>query len=246
MYEDRIYRKEMGKDLDNFLIVLEETDLWIGLSKGYIKDSLKKDLKKHIIKNREILKKHITIDPKFNLSLVPYKVSDDSPDFIKEMSDLSFATEAGPMAGVAGAFSLLAGQFLKEKNIPKIIVENGGDIYVYGFDKITTGIYAGSSPFTGRINVEIKLDNKEFGICSSSGSFGHSLSFGKADLVTVISENVVLADLLATDICNKIKSKDDIDRVIDDLKDNEKISGAIIILEDKLGAFGNIEIKGRN
>jgi ApbE superfamily uncharacterized protein (UPF0280 family) len=45
------------------------------------------------------------------------------------------------------------------------------------------------------------------GICSSSGAFGHSLSFGKADIVTIISENVITADLFATGVCNKLRKK---------------------------------------
>jgi ApbE superfamily uncharacterized protein (UPF0280 family) len=84
------------------------------------------------------------------------------------------------------------------------------------------------------------------GICSSSGAFGHSLSFGKADIVTIISENVITADLFATGVCNKIKKKEDIEEIINELKCVKEIEGALIIMEDKIGAFGNFRIAGRN
>lgn len=246
MYEERFYRKEMGNNLDSFLLVIEETDLWIGISKGFFNKGLKKELEGYIISYRKELKSYLEIEPEFANSLVPYLSIKDAPDFARRMSNLSLLTDVGPMAGVAGAFSLIVGKYLKNKGIPEIIVENGGDIYVYGIEKLVTGIYAGESPFSNKINLEIFLGKKEFGISSSSGSFGHSLSFGKADIVTIISENVILSDLMATSICNKVKKKEDINNVIIELKKREEITGALIIMEDKLGAYGNFEIKGRS
>ena len=40
------------------------------------------------------------------------------------------------------------------------------------------------------------------GICTSSGTVGHSLSFGKADAVVVTAGSATLADAAATAICN--------------------------------------------
>jgi ApbE superfamily uncharacterized protein (UPF0280 family) len=245
MYQERMYRKEMGKNLKSFLLVVEETDLWIGISDGFYSESLKNELEGYIILQREILKKYLVGHPEFKTSLVPVKSLGNAPAFIEEMSQLSYKTDVGPMAGVAGAFSFLAGRYLKKLGIPKIIVENGGDVYVYGFENLTTGIFAGKSPFSEKINLEIDLGKKEFGICSSSGTFGHSLSFGKADLVTVVSENVILADLLATSFCNKIKREEDVEPSLRDLKMYNEVSSGLLILNDKLGAFGNIKIKRR-
>lgn len=246
MYEERLYRQNMGKDLDYFTLSVKETDLWIALSKGFTNEALKLELKKYIIKERIKINEYILLDPQFGASLIAYKVKNDAPEIIKKMSDFSFCANVGPMAGVAGAFSLLVGNFLKSKGIPEIIVENGGDIFVYGKKNLTVGVYAGSSVFSNKINLEISIEEKGLGICSSSASFGHSLSFGKADLVTIISKDVVLADLFATAVCNKVKSKEDIGKIINDLKNNKEILAAMIIMEDKLGVFGNITIRGRN
>lgn len=245
MYQERIYRKDMGKNLKSFLLVLEESDLWIGITKSCYSESLKNELEGYIRIQRENLIKYLTVHQEFKTSLIPCKSLDKAPFFAKEMSELSFKTDVGPMAGVAGAFSQIAGRFLKSRGIPEIIIENGGDIYVYGFENLTIGIFAGESPFSEKINLEIELNKKECGICSSSGSFGHSLSFGKADLVTVVSENVILADLLATSFCNKIKKAEDIDFEINNLKKYEEVNSGLFILYDKLGAFGNLKIKRR-
>ena len=45
------------------------------------------------------------------------------------------------------------------------------------------------------------------GICTSSGTVGHSLSFGKADAVCVKAKSVSLADAAATAIGNMVKSQ---------------------------------------
>ena len=245
MYQERMYRKEMGKNLKSFLLVVEETDLWIGITDGFYSECLENELEGYIKLQRDKFKKYLLSHPEFENSLVPTKSLKNAPDFVEEMSKLSYKSDVGPMAGVAGAFSLLAGRFLKKLGVPQIIVENGGDIYVYGFENLTTGIFAGKSPFSEKINLEIDLGKKEFGICSSSGTFGHSLSFGKADLVTVVSENVILADLLATSFCNKIKSEEDVEPSLKDLKTFSEVSSGLLILNDKLGAFGNIKIKRR-
>ncbi|MEE8324340.1 MAG: hypothetical protein V3R31_01660 [Candidatus Humimicrobiaceae bacterium] len=52
------------------------------------------------------------------------------------------------------------------------------------------------------------------GICSSSGSFGHSLSLGKSDLVTVMSRTATIADAAATAIANTINCEEDMDNAI--------------------------------
>lgn len=236
----------MGNNYDSFILQIEETDLWIGISKGFLDKGLEKSLLKFLEEKRKILKDYIIKDPVFGSTLIPYHVKEGTPDFIQKMSKLSFLAGVGPMAGVAGAFSQLAGEYLKNKNIPEIIIENGGDIFTSGINEIKIGVFAGGSPFSNNISLEIELKQRDMGICSSSGAFGHSLSFGKADIVTIISENVITADLFATAVCNKIKKKEDIEEIINELKCVKEIEGALIILEDKLGAFGNFRIAGRN
>ncbi len=76
-------------------------------------------------------------------------------------------------------------------------------------------------------------------ICSSSGSFGHSLCLGKSDLVTVQSRTATIADAAATAIVNTINSEEDIDKVITRFKKYGEIEGLIIIKNKKIGLWGN-------
>ena len=58
---------------------------------------------------------------------------------------------------------------------PEVIVENGGDIYLRSLVTRTVGIYARKSPLTDKIGLEIAEENTSLGICTSSGTVGHSL-----------------------------------------------------------------------
>jgi ApbE superfamily uncharacterized protein (UPF0280 family) len=71
---------------------------------------------------------------------------------------------------------------------------------------------------------------------------GHSLSFGKADSVTVISPDAALADAVATGACNIVQEKSDLERALDYACSVEGIHGALIIFRDSLAARGMIEI----
>ena len=57
--------------------------------------------------------------------------------------------------------------------------------------------------------MKIKKRNQAFGVASSSSSLGHSLNFGKADLVSVVAKNIIIADGFATAISNRIKKVED-------------------------------------
>lgn len=82
----------------------------------------------------------------------------------------------------------------------------------------------------------------ECGICTSSGTVGHSLSFGKADAAVVISKDVVIADAAATATANVVKSKKDMERGLNAAMSIPGVEGVVIIIEDKIGAYGLVNI----
>jgi len=121
-------------------------------------------------------------------------------------------------------------------------VENGGDIYLKTLEKRVVGIYAGQSPLTGKIGLEINGEDTPLGICTSSGTVGHSLSYGKADAVVVLSQSATLADAAATAIGNLIKQSSDIPSGIEFARGTEGLKGLLIIKDDKVGLWGEVKI----
>jgi len=237
MYQPRTYRHWVkGKDLVSFNIVVKETDLCIRASR-----SLKRRALKLVLKYRDTLERYIERYPDFLTSLKPFPVGDDAPRIVKSMSESAEKVGIGPMASVAGAIAEFVGTDLLAFS-PEIIVENGGDIYLKSLKKRLIGIYAGKSPLTGKIGLEINGVDTPLGICTSSGTVGHSLSFGKADAVVVLSQSATLADAAATAIGNLIVQSDDIPKGIEFAKGIEGLKGLLIIKDDKVGLWGEVKV----
>lgn len=110
-------------------------------------------------------------------------------------------------------------------------------------DKISkVGIFAGQSAYSGKLALEIASKEEGLGICTSSGSVGPSLSFGRADACVVICNSAILADAWATRLGNEVKSASDVDRALSLVKDKPEIKGVIIIIGDKIGVWGEIKL----
>jgi hypothetical protein len=187
------------------------------------------------------LEGYIRDNPLFMHSLEPLAVRDDAPKIVRMMADASRQAGVGPMASVAGAFAELVGRDLL-KHSAEVIVENGGDIFMQVAGPRVVGIYAGASPLSSRLGIEIKPERCPLGICTSSGTVGPSLSLGLADAVVVLSRSAALADAAATAIGNRVKSPDDISTALELGREIAGVSGVVIICGDKMGAWGDVDL----
>ena len=193
---------------------------------------------------RDTIDVYLQQDPQYTLSLVPYNAQEHAPQILKEMSEISHKAGVGPMATVAGAFATHIAQQLKKRfKIEEIIIENGGDIYADIQDDIDVAIFAGKSPLSERIGLHIEAKESPLGICTSSGTVGHSLSFGKADAVMMVWKDASLADGYATAIANQIQTSDDINPVLRRIENETDILSALLVKDDKMGVVGQFELK---
>jgi hypothetical protein len=215
---------------------VKETDLYIRARRNLRRKALKA-----VVKYRCLLERYIERYPAFLTALEPFPVDDDAPQLVKEMAGTAMKVGVGPMAAVAGAIAEGVGGELLNFS-PEVIVENGGDIFLKSSKKRVVGIYAGGSPFTGRIALEIEPEETPLGICTSSGTLGHSLSWGRADAVIVLSPSTSLADAAATSIGNLVKEAGDIPEAIRFAESIEGLKGVVIIKEDKLGLWGEAKL----
>jgi len=237
MYEPRTYRhwvKDEG--LISFNVAVKETDLYIRAS-----SNLHRKAYKLVLKYRRMLEEYIKRNPAFLTSLEPLTVGRDAPRIVQEMARSTSRVGVGPMASVAGAIAEFVGYELLALS-PEIIIENGGDIFLKSLRSRIIGIYAGKSPLTGRIGLEISGEETPLGICTSSGTVGHSLSYGKADAVIVLSPSTILADAAATAIGNLIIQPGDIPNGIELAKGIDGLRGVIIIKDDRMGLWGEVKL----
>ncbi|MBN1623985.1 MAG: UPF0280 family protein [Clostridia bacterium] len=236
MYQRRSYRNLFRNELFMFEVCVGETDLWIGCTKDLTSLALPK-----VRRARSILSNYIARHPVFAVTLEPVPMDKSAPVLIQKMIKSAQAAGTGPMAAVAGVISQFVGEALLKES-EQVFVENGGDIYIFSDKPRTIGIFAGNSPLSNRIAVKIPKDMFPLGICTSSGTVGHSLSFGKADAVTVLSKDAALADAVATATGNKIKNSNDVKTALNFAINIDGIIGAVAIIGDKVGAVGNIEL----
>jgi ApbE superfamily uncharacterized protein (UPF0280 family) len=80
------------------------------------------------------------------------------------------------------------------------------------------------------------------GICTSSGTVGHSLSLGSADAVIALSSSAALADAAATALGNMVKIADDIPAAVEKAQSIEGLYGVVIIVGNKMGIWGKVRI----
>jgi len=237
MYEPRTYRHWVkDTDLVPFNVVVKETDLAILAS-----TNLKRKAHRLVLKYRNMLEKYIVQQSSFLTTLVPLSIGDNAPQIVKAMATAAEKVGVGPMAAVAGAIAEFVGTELLPLS-PEIIIENGGDIYLKTLKKRVVGIYAGKSPLSGKIGLEIEGKDTPMGVCTSSGTVGHSLSFGQADAVTVLSKSAILADAAATAIGNRIKHPRDFPKGIEFAKGIDGLTGLVIIKDDKIGIWGEVKL----
>ena len=237
MYEERVYRGVTKPiDLLCYEVKIKETDLLC-----CTKVDLRDFIGGRVLFYRNQLEEYIRESPLFGKSLAP--VSDDpfAPLIAREMARTSATLGVGPMATVAGAVAEFVGKDIAPLS-EEYVIENGGDIALMTKRERVVLVYAKDSPFSGRIGIRIKPDDRPYGVCTSSGTVGPSLSFGRADAVSIVARSALFADGLATRVGNVVRKKDDIARAIDEGKTFPGVLGILIILGDSIGMWGDLEI----
>lgn len=236
-YDQRTYRSySASQGLVSFTACVQETDLFMSA-----RSDLSAQARTAILEVRAVIEDYIRVRPEFKTSLAPIAADPQAHEVIRSMLDAARACGVGPMAAVAGAVAeFVAGNLLEYS--PEIIVENGGDLFIKTDRELTIGIFAGPSLLSEKIGLRIAPQNLPFSLCTSSGTVGPSLSFGQADAVTVRSSSAVLADAAATAIGNMISQASDIAAGIQAARDIATLDGIIIIKDDQIGAWGDMEL----
>ena len=244
-FQNRTYRQQFRNDRwHGFVVKYKETDVWIGVDKKSFHREMPEFAEQIIRVLRDEADIYLQQDPQYKLSLVPYPALEFAPKILKEMSEISFKTDVGPMATVAGAFATHLAHNLKERfNIEELVVENGGDIYADIKNDLNISVFAGDSPLSEKVGLQVDARESPLGICTSSGTVGHSFSFGKADAVMIVCKNATLADAFATVFANKIQNPEDIDKILQQIECEKDILSALIVKDDKMGIFGQFQLK---
>jgi len=240
-FVNRKYRRyHRGQDLMHFQVKVKQTDLFIGVTKERYSPELAAQIEERVYRVRAGLETYIASHPEFLTSLEPVALKPGAPEIARRMARASMLAGVGPMAAVAGAFAEEVGEVLTD--CPDVIVENGGDLYIRTTRERLVMVVAGLSPFSHRIAVRIKPRESPLGVCTSSGTVGPSLSFGRADAAMVKAASASLADAVATGAGNRVSTKDQLEAAIEYAQSIDGVTGILVIKDDRMAAWGDIEL----
>lgn len=241
----RFYRDYYSERFTRFFVRYKYTDLAIGVDKFNL--AMLGGVYNLVKEHYEKLEKLREYNREFFESFEPIEILSISsiPEIAVVMSQASKLSGVGPMAAVAGAFAECVGKYLlNEHKCEEVIVENGGDIYLNVCKEVNVGIFAN---FDSEFNkLSLTLGSGEYGVCTSSGKIGHSVSFGNADAACIIAKNAPIADAFATKYGNLLKSSEDFENILDlvkvDVDEKRYIEGVLFVVGKKLFAYGNVRL----
>jgi len=235
--QPRTYRTRMSREgLVGFRVAVKETDLMILAQRDLSVQG--RDL---IIQERQQLEAYIQRHPEFLTTLSPLPPDLYAPPLVREMIRGATAAGVGPMAAVAGAIAARVGQALLAFS-DEVIVENGGDIFMHLCRPATVSLFAGRSPLSHKLGLKIPPEPETWGVCTSSGTVGHSLSLGRADAACVVAADTALADACATALGNRVTDASAINEALNWLGGIPGLTGALVVVGEHLGAWGHIEL----
>jgi uncharacterized protein len=193
-----------------------------------------------IVAARAEIESYIAEQPRFLTALEPLPVDMAAPPLARRMAAAAALAGVGPMAAVAGAIAQATVEALVAAGARHVIVDNGGDLVMRIDRPVTIGIFTGPALIR---DIALRLVPRPgiFSICTSSGTVGHSLSFGRADAATVIAAGGCLADAMATALGNRVReaSAKSVDQAIRDTL-AEGIEGLLVVAGEHLGMGGTL------
>ena len=187
---------------------------------------------------RSQIERKIANDPFFGTTFEPYKSSDSDGCVVKRMCASSELASVGPMAAVAGAIAEYAVESMVNAGSRHAIIDNGGDIAMISDREVCIGIYADING--KRLSMKMPPTDRIIGICSSSASVGPSVSFGRSDISTVISNNVALADACATKLGNLIKGCNDLTWPLEEVCEIDGVIGCMAYCDGMTAICGDV------
>ena len=154
-----------------------------------------------VAQHQEILKQQHGLMPK---GLAPI------PRTMVESGMATLEKDLTPMAAVAGSIADAVADWLFNRGMSRVIVNNGGDIAIRLAENETANVGVRTKVESPAISYMVKLSSRfpSWGV-NTSGLGGRSLTRGIASAVTAFAWTSSLADAAATSIANACFARDD-------------------------------------
>lgn len=202
-------------------------------------ENLRETIYEYVVEARAIIEEKISMDSFFALTYDSYKPENRDHPLIRSMCEASVLAGVGPMASVAGAVADYTICHLVENGCCYAVLDNGGDIAMISDRDVVVRVFSGNDSVDG-IGMAVGPFDGVLSICSSSGKIGHSVSFGDADVCTVVSSDPVLADACATAMGNRISDGDDLSEALERTCEVKGVRGCFASINGLVASCGDI------
>ena len=220
-----------------FQVVVEETDLHVLAQRDMASAML------HTVgRLRADIKGWIALHPEFRTSLVPVETPPHAPEVVRRMAAGAALVGVGPFAAVAGVVAQMTAE-AHVRDSEDLIVENGGDIFMYSRGERIVGLLA--DPEGGpALGVRVAAADFPLSLCASSATIGHSLSLGQGELAVVRARDAALADAAATALGNRLRKGGDVEKALAWVESQSRVGveGAFVQCGGRLGIWGKMEL----
>ena len=234
---ERTYRRRVhASGLVAFRVVCQETDVMVQADR-----LLATEARERVLACRGQIEGFIRRYPAVAATLRPWTATAMAPPVVRRMIQAGEAAGVGPMAAVAGAIAEDVGRHLLEYS-RQVVVENGGDLFLRTDRPVVAALFAGDSPLSMKVGLRISEAGDGIGVCTSSGTVGHSFSAGKADAVCVIAPSCALADAAATAVGNRVAQPGQVASAISFGRQIPGVSGIVVVAGGRMAAWGELEL----
>jgi hypothetical protein len=176
-------------------------------------------------------------DPEFRRSKRPVtRIAGDAPDVVKQIVTIAARAGVGPMFTFRGAVVDEVGRFLGHQ-LPEVTVACGGDYFLKSRKRMRLAVKRhGGEPITVAVPA-----GPGVGV---STTLGRGRGGGGPDGLAVIAESCAAADAAAAGVQAILPKPDGFGMALHYLQRVPGVRGAIVVLGDRIGVSGALEIAG--
>lgn len=182
----------------------------------------------------EQLQSYALRDPGFRTSKRPLRsVADDAPQIVKEMTRAATGAGVGPMFTFRGAVVDQVGRFLGEQ-LSDVTVACGGDHFLKVRKRAKLAVKRRGG---GPIVIVIEPVDEGIGVSTTTGR-------GGPDGLAVIAASCMAADAAAAGVQAVLPKPDGFGMALHYLRQVPSVQGAVVVVGDRIGLVGRVEISG--
>jgi len=245
LFEPKTYRNSFPKErFQSFMVNYLDYDVWIGVDPKSYQPEMEAEALQVLTQKVDEIKAYMEEEPFFKKSLKPYPVADSAPASIIEAARAADLAGTGPLAARNGLINELVTESLLGKfEVSEMIVEISGDLYLKLRDSLIVSIFADDLEDSGMMGLEILPEQTPCGVGTGLGTKGHPINYTKASAVMMLAKKGAEASALAVGIGNRVKSVNDLEKVLKHLKLMPEVMAAVFIVEDQILVHGDNELK---